>query len=234
MNKSTYHQTEGKIMRLLIIIFMIFLPNLAKSESYLLQGQVLTYGSNGQEVPLPDVGINVLHRNVSSVKTNQLGEFVLSFEKYRRDGKITLSGRKIKISLSDPGWVIATPYQGEFFLPKDLDNEPLTIRVVSNNSTLPVGKLDAIFVSRKPAERDSTPQYTIQVFNTMDKNKAFAIENELNYRGYQAFQTTAWDNGAPVYKIFAGRFISYDEALRSKTVISYLGYRDAFIKPLSR
>lgn len=221
-------------MRLILLLILITLFSHAHASNYLLQGRVLTYGSNGEEVPLPDVEIDVLYRKVDTAKTNSKGEFELSFEKYLEKGNVTLSGRKIKISIKDPGWVIAAPYQGEFFLPKDLDNEPLIIRVVSNNSTMPVGSLDAIFVAKNPIDRDSTPQYTIQVFNTENINKAYAIENELKARGFQAFQSTASESTGTVYKIFAGKYISYDEALRNRAVIAYFGYKDAFVRPLSR
>ncbi len=217
----------------LFFLFMVFVGN-ALANDYTLKGRVLAYGSNGEEVPLPDVELSVLYRKIKPSRTNVKGEFAFEFDKYRYKGKVTLSGRKIKLVVNEPGWVVATPHNGEFFLPKDLDNEPLIVRVVSNNSMMSVGSLNARFSAKNPIERDSTPKYVLQVFYTNDRGNAVAIKSDLESRNYTPFITNLFEDGQLFFKVFAGRFMNYHEAQRNKVLLMHYGYNDAFVRPLSK
>lgn len=186
-----------------------------------LNGRVLAVDELGVERPIDNIGI-------------RLGKVEKNPAEHHGNGRFTLSisskspGDKIFISIDRPGWSILSPYEGEFFLPKDLENEELIVRVVP----FPLNFYPSAYFDSRVMGGNSPGTHVVQVFVTTDRMKAANLVNSIKNQKLEARYETIL--GTPVqYRVLVGPFQS--KAIADETrirIIKDFNLADKpFVKP---
>jgi len=203
-----------------LIIILILSKVLFANEIYI-NGRVTAFSSNGEEYPKDAITINILNTSIET-KSNQKGFFHLIL-----DGNKYTSGTKIRLQVENVGWYIYAPYDGVFFLPKNLEDFDLKIKIVMNSSVIKNSYFNVNVNSNQ--SKNKKPQPVIQIASFHNKSSAEKeLQNIIKKRYHKAFIKKIDSQ----YKVFISIFKTKKEAnkfLKFFTKKYSKEYSDAFV-----
>jgi len=221
----------GKSIKGVVVLLCFFVSVIVTAENDFLTGKLVTYTSDGYEIPMASQNISIQHTTINA-DTDERGVFRLNLRaeqnKYANQLK---PGRKITLKLKDPGWFILTPYEGKLYVPKILDDYEMTVRVVFNQSKVKLGAYNAVFSTNKPNSKRL--HFAAQVVSTISELSAYTVMDRFKRVGYApTVKVIKEKNGKSTFKVFAGiypnRVIAQNEVKKIKN--RFPKHKDAFIK----
>ncbi len=185
-----------------------------------LHGHIFAVDEMGVEHPIDNIGISIGKTQQPGDVSKDNGKFELSIDKE--------PGDKVFISINRNGWSILSPYDGEFFRPKDLKNEELIVRIVP----FPLNFYPSVYFDSRVMNGNSSGTHVVQVFVTTDRMKAANLVNSIKNQKLEARYETIL--GTPVqYRVLVGPFQNKtiaDEA-RMKIIKDFNLGDKSFVKP---
>jgi len=187
-----------------LLIFTIFLSTIVDANDYILHGKVITYSEDGYPYPVEQIDIKIEGTGSNdvtySIKKNSGGRFHLNL--LNSKGKpLIKAGEKVRldVNLSDK-WFMLTPFNGEFFLPKNSKNHDIEVILLANNSQLKRKKSRIKFFN---TEKEKV-EYCVQILSVNSPSSARKTRDEFNNKWkkkYNAYIETVTLNRTKIYKV---------------------------------
>ena len=193
---------------------------------------LISYSSSSEELSVRLVGINA---DGKDTKLFNLKEIRLISNNYFQEKSLTdymsgsiikfdianiEAGEKIKFIVNSPGWKVIYPYQSTIFRPKYISQDVITVKMVTNQSMLNIGNYEASFINKHRNSSISANNHYVQVYASIDRNKANQAQQILISRGfkkvkYMSENTVFEDNLEKIqimHKVIIGPFLSVKDA----------------------
>ncbi len=158
---------------------------------------LISYSSSSEELSVRLVGINA---DGKDTKLFNLKEIRLISNNYFQEKSLTdymsgsiikfdianiEAGEKIKFIVNSPGWKVIYPYQSTIFRPKYISQDVITVKMVTNQSMLNIGNYEASFINKHRNSSISANNHYVQVYASIDRNKANQAQQILISRGFK-------------------------------------------------
>jgi len=182
-------------------ILILFLSGMLFAKDIFINGRVMAFSETGEEQPKKDISLNILYTN-NNTKSDEKGffHFVLDGNKYT-------SGTKIRMKVENTGWYIYAPSDGIFYLPKNLEDFDLKVKVVMNNSRIKNSYFN-IHVNASIGKNKS-PKPVIQIASFRNEKSAKKVLKDIKSKHYNKAFIKKIDSQ---YKVFISIFRTKKEA----------------------
>ena len=199
------------------ILFIFFSMTLLGSY---LKGRIIAFSSNGEEYGKEGLTLSIPYED-NPKKSIKNGFFRL----YLPDNYT--AGTKVRLMIDNPNWFIYSPNNGQFFLPKNLEDFDLEVKVVTNTSKIKNKYFDVSISSKQTQGKISQP--VIQIASFKNESSAKKVLKDIKRKRYSKAFIEKINSQ---YKVFISIFKTKKEAnkfLKFFTKKYRKQYGDAFV-----
>jgi len=217
---------------LIMIIFLGSMNHALASDNYL-YGTLKAYTPYGKQEPMAGVKVSVLYNDKIFSTTDYQGRFRLDIG---LDNRLK-AGKKIVLKIDEPSWLMLSPFKGELFIPYNLENYELNIKLVTNRSRLQIDGFTASFAGKDNNGVEINQVYLVQVLTSTSRDAAFTTKDFFVQKGFKTYiQVTKSFNDIVYYKVLVGNYLTKNKANIAKNRIrkTYKKYKDSFVKLVAK
>jgi len=216
-----------------LLFFGMGLVSQLNAHDYFLHGKVINYSEDGTPFPVEEVTIGIEGTGSKveyEIKKNSRGRFHLNLAP---NGKILIrAGEKVRLNIDlSNKWFMLSPYNGEFFLPKNSKNHDIEVILLANNSQIK-RKHSRIKLFNEEKEK---VQSCIQILSVKSLWSAKKVRDEFNSKWkkkYNAYIETVNIKGKKIFKVLivVTPYSKFNIKKLHQKVRKVVKYRGAFIR----